>query len=913
MLHGRDQEKSVIDQLLEQSRANGSSSLVVRGEAGIGKTSLLHYAQQQATDFQVLRCIGVESEHQWAFSGLHMMLRPVIKHIESLTLPQMPALRAAMGLNPEHAVDHFQVGVAVLNLLAELAEHQPLLCIIDDAQWLDQETQDALLFAARRFNAEPIALLLAARDGHGPHFAAPDLPELYVGPINEPAGRSLLAEVSQFSDESVIAQLLEESQGNPLALQELSMAHREGRAENTTYPAKARSTANRLRLSFAERILALPSATQNVLLLAAADRSEDMGPVLTAAKATGATVADLAPAEKAGLLRQVDNHIVFSHPLIRTAAYWDVPLHRRIDAHRSLAEVPGLPMCDRAFHLACAATGPDVELAELFTQLAEHEGKRGSHNNEALMYQRAAKFTADVHDRSRHLLAASEAALLAGHMEKAIDHVEVAEPNLTSDSHLGRSHEVRAKAKDWSGDPQAAHEYWMKAAAHRDAAGESSAGYSAFRAVEAAWMAGDLASAEQAAQYAEDRNLPTARWVRLMATTTAGMNLCNGLKPADAVRAMHELIAVQDNRCGPINLEVWSMQTWLLLLCNDLDRAHASATALADECRKRVGLAVLPQALHSQARVEVYLGRFADATAHIREAQKLQADMGQTPIFAHSATWVQGFIAAVQGDEDRCREYFVGHDSLFALNWLESFLAMIDISYGRYTEADQRMQHLADQNLPMETMALVPDMIEASVRVGEPDRYLEIFGWYSDYCVASGQSASLALVERCQALLSRETETEDHFARAVKLHRADADMPFERARTDLLYGEWLRRQRRNSDARPRLRAALETYERMGAQSWSARAAAELRAAGESTNQREQPGGTQQRLTAQELQVTLLAGDGLTNREIGQQLFLSPRTVGYHLYKAYPKLGVKSRSELAKLELGCYAISSCSQF
>ncbi|QSB05390.1 helix-turn-helix transcriptional regulator [Natronoglycomyces albus] len=903
-LHGRGSEFEALDALLQRARSGHSGSIVIRGEAGIGKSTLIDHVESAAGDFRVLRSLGVESEQQWAFSGLHMLLRPVRGSIDSLPAVQAAALNAAMGFSDVAGNDRLQVGVAVLYLLAELAENQPLLCIIDDAHWLDGETADALLFAARRFQVEPIVMIFAARDNYAPEFPAPGIDNLSLAPVDDTASRAILSEAAPTLTEMAVQQLLIESRGNPLALRELAAAHQAGSLDGSTYHSREYSTAARLYQAFNDRINCLPEATRTLLLVASAEMPDETAAVFHAAEKFGATVADLEPAERAGLLQLVDGQLIFGHPLIRATAYRSAPLHRRLRIHRSLAEAPrkNTSTCARVMHLASAANGADDDIADMLDELAVEGRRRGGHLTEARTYERAARLSVDPVKKARRLLAAAEAALLAGQMDRAIDLAEASEIALTDHADLARSATVRATVAVWKGDFASGQTLWIAAANHTVVSDPDTAGYPLFRSVEAAWMAGDYAVAACAAKYADDLNLRTSPWVRYLATATAGFSNRDGFTPSDAVVALRHLIDVHDENEDRLGLQERSMVIWWFLLCSDFERAHRHAVTLVEECRRTSGIGVLPRVLNMQARAEIGMGRLSDAELHVIEAQRLAEDLGQNQAFVQTANWALAYIAAVRGDEEACESHMGDRSDSSAQAWRLSFLALLDIGLGRFDMAQERLEELVATGVPLEIMLRVPDLIEVAARQGRTEDHREIFAWFRDYSYACQQPGAEAIVERCLALLAADDDAQAHFARAVELHRQGTDEAFERARTDLLYGEWLRRQRRPSQARSRLRAAAETFERMQAHPWSQRARSELRAAGDSSAQSRAGAVLQHSLTPQELQVVRLAAQGLTNRDIGGQLFLSPRTVGYHLYKAYPKLGVSSRAELPQLDL-----------
>ncbi|MGH8791086.1 MAG: AAA family ATPase, partial [Stackebrandtia sp.] len=437
MLHGRGAEIAAIQALLDKARDGGSAAVVLRGEAGIGKSALLdHVASAAEADFRVLRSAGVETEVRWPFAGLDLLLRQSATAVDSLPDAQARALRRAAGREQPGelgADDRLQVGMAVLTLLADLADDRPLLCLIDDAHWLDRESAEALLFAGRRLVAEGVVLIFAARDGYAPEFPAPGVDALPLPPLDEAACLALLAEHAADLTEQDRAKILREARGNPLALRELPAARCEGESEAHDRPAPSQSTYGRLRQTFAERIAALPEATRTLIITAASDACGGAGIVFAAARRLGATVADLEPAERDGLLRLVNGRLVFGHPLMRSAAYRAAPPHRRMEAHRQLAEAlgPDGNDCLRVWHLAAAAAGPDEEIAAALEQIAEENRSRGGHAAAAATYESAADHSPSLKSRARRRVAAAESASVSGDMAKAVELAELAARDLS--------------------------------------------------------------------------------------------------------------------------------------------------------------------------------------------------------------------------------------------------------------------------------------------------------------------------------------------------------------------------------------------------------------------------------------------------------------------------------------------------
>ncbi|WP_431873578.1 helix-turn-helix transcriptional regulator [Amycolatopsis sacchari] len=883
MLYGRDPERARLDDVLAAAVAGRSGALVVRGEPGIGKTALLEHAAgaAAAAGARVLRGGGVESEAELPFAGLHLLLRPALDRAGALPEVQATALRSALGLAAPGSGDRFLVGLAVLSLLADLAEEQPLVCLVDDAQWLDHATAETLLFAARRLDAEGAVLLFGARPG----FAAPGLPVLELSGLDTAAAETLLADHDPGLAPPLRSRLLAEAAGNPLALIELPAALR------AADPGPALPLTDKLRAAFSEQLAGLPAATRQLLLVAAADDTGDLAIVLRAAASFGASVTDLSPAEHAGLVVLGEGTIAFRHPLVRTAAYQGTPLADRLALHRALARaLTGAEHADRrAWHLASAATGPDEAVAAELEHTAAEAGRRRGHTAAATAYARAAQLSSTEPARVRRLVLAAEAAAEAGEADRARSFAaRVSTPPDDPDLRT-RLVLVDALARFSQGRAGEAHRLVL----------DASAGLPPARARELllegayfGWFAGRRELAESAGRLTGSG--PLHRFVQ------AAISVLLDREVAADLASLGEQVGRE--AAGPDGL---------LLVCGlqqvlGQDGAVLSlATRAVADARAEGRIARLPNLLFLLAEAQLAVGLHRDAVTSSAEADRIAEDIGQRQWRGLHAS-VLAHVAAIEGDETRCRELAAAvlgaHDGpgIPRANWA---MGVLDLGRGRAAVALARLEALAASPARYGLAARsVPDLVEAAVRVGEPGRSESAFRWFTGRARGMGQAWADALVARCRALLGPEDEAEQHFKTALGLHEADR-RPFEQARTELLYGEWLRRARRKADASTHLRSARETFERLHAAPWLARAEAELVATGVSGS-----GGTTtapgalSRLTPQELQIVRLAASGLSNRDIAAQLFLSPRTVGHHLYKAYPKLGVRSRGELAELPL-----------
>ncbi|TDC85936.1 LuxR family transcriptional regulator [Micromonospora sp. KC606] len=894
MLHGRSAEMATIDRLLRGARDGTSGALLLRGEAGIGKTALLDHAVAAAADLHVVRGTGIETERQLPFAGLHLLLKSVTGRVGGLPDRQARALGGALGLVAPVEGDRFLVGMGVLTLLADLAEEQPVLCVVDDAQWLDHASAEALLFAARRLQEEGIVMLLAARDVYAPAFPAPGVPELTLANLPREASARLLAKEAADLPAHVREQILHEAGGNPLALLELPAAQREGQLAAEPHGVRAASIFSRMQQTFADRIATLPAATQTLLLVAAADHG-DPASVFAAAKLLGADVTDLEPAERQRLLGMSGDALVFRHPLIRTAAYRGATVSRRLAVHRALADV--LDGDRRAWHLAAATTGPDEYVAVELERSAESARRRGGHAAVAAAYERAANLSTDHHSRGRRLAAAARAAADAGQFERAAGLADDA-ADLVADPLVGAEMaRIRAGLADERGSATSARQLLAEAA---DAVAEQAPDLATgllFAAIETAWSAGDFPAVPTVADQARRLCLPDAARIEQVAVHITGLSAPEG-SAAEASRAVR-LLFDRDLTSGPIGLRENAKIAWWEVLLGDYVAAHRRAVALERECRAQGAIGVLPRALMLLARTQLWLGAHRDARASASEGARIAQDIGQSRelVFLRA---VLAHLCAIEGDEQNCRQLATdmgAHGSAPSQSRATAITALLDLGAGRHEAALEKLLAVVEGTNKLVTVHSLPDLVEAAVRVGRPELGWEAARQYSDWADHSAHPWARAVAARCEALLGGDEET---WTRAVPLHHHDADSPFERARTQLLHGEWLRRQHRRIEARTMLRSALQIFERLGAKLWADRSSAELRATGENRSFRTEGADALGRLTSQERQVVQLAAKGHSNRDIGTQLFLSPRTVGYHLYNAYPKLGVSSRGELSAL-------------
>ncbi|MFJ9456577.1 ATP-binding protein [Kitasatospora sp. NPDC101447] len=938
MLYGREHEQSVVDGLLDAARAGRSGVLLLRGEAGIGKTALLDDAVARAGEtFRVIRAAGVEYEAELPYAGLSLLLAPGLDRLDALPGPQRRALEAAFGLadggageaggaaeasgravdqpggqQAERPTDRLLVGLATLALLAELASDQPLLCVLDDVQWLDRASLDALLLAARRFQAEGVALLLASRTGGGAGAGAaavagvgagPDisserrlgLPELEVTALAAADATRLLARrTGPDLPAAARERLLAEAAGNPLALTELPVA-----AGPQAHAPGGLPLTSRLLIAFHGQVTGLPAATQTLLLVAGAEERGELDVILPAAVALGVTAEHLTPAEEAGLVTvTADRRIAFRHPLLRSAILQRAPHHQKLTVHRALADA--LPDGDRrTWHLALAATAPDTDLADALERAAVRAERRGGHGG-AAAYERAARLTPDRDGATRRLVLAAEAATEEGELARAEALADEAAGRTDSVLAHALLDQVRATAHFWRGSYPTAYRLLL------DAAGTDidpqHAARMLFQAFHTAWYAGEepvtaVLDRLAALPLADgDPLAPLAHHLPAAVLPALGRPVA----PPPPVREAAEA-ARRAGAESPVDLVQLCGAT--LILGRDDETAELGAELIA-EARSKGTVGVLPTLQFFLAEAELFHGRHRDAELTATEALGLARDTGQHQ-WVSQLTALLAYLAALDGRTDHCTDLAAtalattGPQSAApaaGLPWAQWALALLDLGQGRAGDAADRLHTLTTgpHRHHVSATRAVPDLVEAAVRLGTPDRAAEPYERYARWAAAADRPWAEALRLRCQALLGPDELAESAYRAALDLHEP-GHRPFEQARTALLYGEWLRRTRRRTDARPHLRAALETFDRLAAHPWAARARTELSATGTPAPT---PAGTAQSpLTPQELQIARLAAQGLTNRDIAAQLFLSPRTVAHHLYKAYPKLNITSRTEL----------------
>ncbi len=874
MLLGRDREQLEIQQVLERARAGTSATLALVGEPGIGKTALLDYAAGCAAGMRVLRARGIESEAQIPFASLFELIRPALPMIDRIPGPRAVALEGALALRPGTAQDRFAVGAATLSLLAAYAEQQPAAVLIDDAQWLDGSSAQALLFAVRRLVADPIAVLISVRDAEPSMLDGADLPTMRVSGLTSEEAVRL---VPQLPAETA-RRLHSATAGNPLALLELARdaPDLELAPEGAPVLVSARVSG-----AFLRRARLLEERAQTALVLAATSDDGDLATLRRAGDQLGISLSALAEAEGAGLIRLRSGTVEFRHQLARSAVYAEAPPSLRRRAHRAIAAaLPDRDIDRRAWHLSSAVVGTDEAASAALEQAGTRGMRRSSYATAAAAFERSARLADEPGRRARLLFEAAGASWLAGLTARA--------SSLLDEARAGT--EARAGAPDTArlvdidqlaghiaasrGPLMRGHAILVAAAEHADA--EQAVAMLA-EAVSACLYAGEpaqmLATAELARAALPEE--PTAR-SRFLVASAIGMAGIMGGDAAAGAESVHEAIAMAER-----------------------ERALATARELA-------AVSALPFALNLLARDQANTDRWAVAESTYREGIELARESGHQTELALGLSGL-AWLQARRGREDDCRSR-AAEASLLCQElgarlteiWVTAALGELELGLGDAAMAAEHFEHqrqlLAGFGITDADLSPTPELVDAYLRLGRTEPAQHVAAAFAAQAAAKGQAWSLARALRCQGMLAPDDEFAPLFDRALSLHGQTPD-GFESARTRLAYGERLRRTRNRKLAREQLRAAADAFELLGARPWADRARSELAATGE-RRRRSEP-GTAAELTPQELQIALLLTSGKSTRETAAALFLSPKTVEYHLRNIYGKLSINSREQLGQ--------------
>lgn len=899
-LAGRRAECARLDQLLADARTGTSAAVVVRGEAGAGKTALLDYLLGNATGCHVARAAGVESEMELPFAALHQLCAPFLNVLERLPAPQRDALGTAFGLVSGAPRDRFLVGVAVLSLFSDSAEAQPVVCLVDDAQWIDRASSQVLGFVARRLAAESVVLIFAARASAD----TPDLtgvPELTIGPLAEPDARAVLeSAISGKLDESVRDRIVAEAHGNPLALLELARAWSPmelaggfGLPDNASVSAKVEEI-------FRRYLTPLSDETRRMLLLAAAEPVGDAALIQAAAERVGIP-AEAADAANGSGLVDIGTQVRFRHPLVRSVVYREAPLGERRIVHRALAEATdrALDPDRRAWHLAAAASGPDEEVAADLERSAARAQARGGLAAAAAFLDRAVGLTPDPARRTERALTAGQASFQAGAFDAAHRLLVIAEAYPLAEFQAAQAdllHGHLAYVSSYGADAAL---LLLKAARRLEPFDLDLARSAYITAWAGALVAGYLGGANvliEISRAARSLPLPSegAHPLDLVLDGVAQLTIEGHAAAAPtlqrAATAVLEMSVDEALRCGS---QAGAPSTLLW------DGSTAVFERNARLIREAGALAELPIYLQEVGLAKTLVGDFEGAAIAIAESDRVAAAIG-TPLPPFASLT----LLARQGREleasllieatiKQCTAGMQGLPVLAA----ELAAAVLYNGLGRYGEAASAAAHVTANAGPVALYNWgLPELVEAAVRSGDPDLARDALARLVETTQPAGTDYALGMEARSRALVGEGGAAERLYREAIdRLSRTDIRP--EVARAHLLYGEWLRREGRRIDARDQLRTAHDMFIAIGMEAFGERARHELLATGERVRKRTVE--TQDQLTPQELQIARLASDGRTNPEIGTQLFLSRRTVEWHLRKVFDKLEVRSRRELSE--------------
>jgi DNA-binding CsgD family transcriptional regulator len=898
-LLGRAEELARLQALIREIDQRGTA-LLVKGEAGIGKSALLAElaALAGSRSITVVTAAGVESEAELSYAGLHALLKPALNRLEQLPDPQRQAISAAFGLVSAPAPDRFLIALAALELLTDLAAESSVLAILEDANWLDAASADVLAFVARRIDLEPIVLLFAVRDGLESRLDQLGLDELHVGPLAEESAHALLDAVAPDLAADVQARVLEESAGNPLALVELPKAVRGTDHDGRLLPGPLPMT-ERLERAFSARAHDLPPETQTLLLVAALAGSGNVAEILAAGRLLDSQLAEehLDPAASVGLVELRGTNLQFRHPLVRSAISQSATNERRRAANAALAKALRSDPDRCVWHWAAATSGPDRALVAALEATAERASQRGAASTAMAAFERAAQLASSEPARGNLLIRAAGMAITLGRPTVAVRLLREAEPlSLSPTDRTWLLWHLEQLQPRWTGATPAP--ALVEQARELAGAGEEDRALQVLADVAFRCWWGNP-TPEIRAQIAE-----AAEWLQAPSSTARLLFVMALADPVGRGREVLEQLSRLLSEPERQPTEAHDLATAAAALWAD-DIAARFFAAATSGTRAQGHIGMLAQALVGQAWSAFHLGKWDTASTSAAEAESLATETSQVR-WVLVARLVEAALAASKGQVDRAEAIAAACEAPLLAAGANPLLALVQLvrgrsllAVGRHREAFEELRRILDPTeAPYQLFAgvwAIVDLAEAAVHSGNEAEARKLIRPLESIAQRSGGDLLHSSLRFARAVLADQGELEQELEHAA---RSDLSVwPVTAARLQLFHGTWLRRHGRIAAARLPLRTARTTFEALGATPWAERAAEELRASGESPRPRTID--LRRELTAQELQIARMAAEGLTNREIGQKLFLSHRTIGTHLYRLYPKLGVTSRRQLRK--------------
>ena len=902
LLIGRDAELALLGNILDTVQTRGAA-IIVRGQPGVGKSSLLRAGATMAAarGASVLRASGIESEAMQPFAGLRRLLQPLVDGADALPRVQRHALLTAFGTEQGPPPALFLTALAAMTLVVDAASSQPVVLLIDDAQWLDAPTIEVLAFISRRLQQDPVIMMVALRDGHTLALSEADATELNLQGLDSTSSRELLATVADDLTTADELALLRQARGNPLALVELPAAWRSSGRDVFALAAATVPLTVRLERAFAARIAELPSKTRAALLIAAVDADESLAEILAATEVLSgrtSTTEDLEPAVKARLIEFDQAHIRFRHPLVRSGVLHSESVHRRQRAHAALGQVlPGEPY-RQVWHQAQSVDGPDDEIAGRLDASHLDSMRRGSVLSAIAALQRSAQLTEDTATRARRLLLAAQHAFGLGRADLVSRLVDSAEASTLNEADRARAEWLRELFTEGElGDSDRIRELCNLAARSATATDVDLAlDLLASAALRCWWSAGNVADRQHVVWTAQD--------LTAMQDDPRCISVIAVADPLGQVAVTQRRLETQ----SALGVSDTDQLRWLGRAARAIG-AEPMAADLFDaaeiKLRERGQLGLLSQVLAVQAAVYLDLGKWPQAGQNLEEGRLLAQETGQSTWRAGAAA-VEAVYEGLTGESELALRHAAEIEAAHEHQMAGDFRSLAQLargtahlSAGRPADAYSALAPIFDPagpcHHPREQLSAVTFIVEAAVNCGAADDVRGLIDRLNELSRSTPSQILLVHLLHANALLADDNDAERLFRHA--LAQDLTRWPWPRARIELGYGNWLRRQRRPSDARLPLRTALSTFDALGAREWARQARSALRACGDRASVRE-PIALASTMTAQEMQIVRLVAQGLSNREIAQQLYLSPRTIGSHLYRIFPKLGITSRTQVA---------------